>query len=408
MQPTIAAVGIHNVGKSTGLNAAIGDTICESRVTESTALPTTLMRDPEKAQTKVYGVMDGDGHTRYAPLSQLTDYTPKDNDCRLFLYHNSTPLADAVFIDVPGRASISKTEHNQRAAEFVADPSNYDILLDILTPRCTELTLTQVPTPTPRIVLINKVDELANWSATDPLAIIETTVSTYREEILSNVEDGIEPCVIGYAAIVGLASEMFDDDLLNRLLQLTKTHGKDLLSNSQFFRIEEAKAIVDAANSQLTAPWWNETRPAYPAIKFAIGLAMSEGIADADVLRQRMYTLSGMDTLQQTLLTLIPLTQCRRETLKLTSRYESDALKLETELAEIRALITDTERLSHKHRTNLASTEERAYLKKMRSYLAKHACVYSKLSHLTQQASDDTEQQYTDTVNDAVREPLGT
>lgn len=407
----IAAVGLNNAGKSTSLSAIIGTPVCEPKVTENTAIVTTLMRDAEKADAKIYGVMDRDRQMRYAPLCELADDTPAANDDRLFLYHSGTTetqLGDAVFIDVPGRASVSKDDHNRRAAEFVADPSNYDILLDILTPRCTELTLTQVPTPTPRIVLINKVDELVNWSVADPLANIEKTVSTYTDEVLSQVEDGITPHVIGYSAIVGLASEILDNALFDRVLRLTKTHGKDLLSNSRFFRIEEATAIVDTANNQLTAPWWHETRPAYPAIRCAIGIAMSEeGITDPDVLRQRMSTFSGVDTLRKTLLSLIPLTEYRRETRQMASRYAKDTLKIENELAEIRTLLTDTDRLWQKHSTHLASTQERVYLKKVRPFLAKYASVYAKLAHFTQQAAADTQQQYANKVNAAMREPCG-
>ena len=411
--PQIAAIGENNVGKSLTIDSIIDDPvpIFENRVRECTAIVTTLIRDAEKADAKIYGVMDRDGEMRYAPLSEFATYTPDDNDSRLFFYHSGTTetrLGAAVWIDVPGRASVSKDDHNRRAAEFVADPMNYDIVLDILSPRCTELTATELPTPTPRIVLVNKMDERVNWSVADPIERLEKTVETYRAALLSNVEDGIKPCVIGYSAIVGLASKLLNDALLDRLLQLTKTHGKALLSNNRFFSIRQATQVVDAANEQLTASWWkNAPRPAYPAIRFAIGISMAEAITDAPVLRQRMSALSGCNTLRQTLEKLLPLTERRRELLNISSRYLKDTLKVETELAEIRTLLTDTERLWHKHSTPLASTQEQVYLKKVRAYLGKHASVYSKLSHVTRQAFEDTQRQYAETVNAAV-DPAGT
>ena len=407
LKTKVAAVGINNEGKSTVLSALIGEPICEPKVTESTAIVATVIGDAEKAEQARYGVRDRDGQTRFAPLSELRGYTPEADDECLFLYHSATQtdFNDVVFIDVPGRASISNSDHNRRAAEFVANPRNYDILLDIMTPRSMGLFLTRVPAPTPRIVLINKVDEHVNWSTDAPLSVIEQTVAAYKQKAVANVEDSIVPSVIAYSAIVGLAAETLDDDLLNRVLAFTKTHGKDLLmSTSGFFRIDTGRAIVDAANTALTQPWWHETRPAYPAIRFAIGLALHEGITDCDVLRQRMHTLSGVGTLRQTIRSLTPLTALRCETLKISSRYTTDTRNIETELAEIRALMTDTDRLwhKHKHNVNLASTQELAYLKRMRTHLTKEVLACSKHAHQRRQAWNDTQQQYINAVNETV------
>lgn len=399
-----AAVGVNNVGKSTSLDALLGIPLCETNVIENTAIPSILLPDPEKAEQQVYGVIDRDGKCRHAPLSAFADFTPLDTDERLLLYHSGTTdetiLGDAVFIDVPGRDSVSMENHNLRAAAFLTDPRNYDILLDVRTPRCSEHTAIRVPTPTPRIVLLNKIDELCHWGDADPLARLENTVQAYRDKVLFlNDDDLITPVVIGFSAIVGLAATLLEDTLLERLLKITQAHGTELLSSDRFFEMETAKILLESANCQLTAPWWRETRPAYPALRCAIGLAIEEGITATDVLRQRMLAFSGVEVLRQTIHSLIPITQYRRDTLDTLSRYAAVTQKNETELAKARSLLTQTDRLSQKHATRLAASQEHAFFQDARAFLSKQAAGYAKRVHRTQQNAHDTVQAYVNRVN---------
>ena len=407
MHTKIVVYGVNNAGKSTLLNSLIEATVCESKITENTAMVTTLLPDAEKAN-RVYSVVDAEGRVKEYPLSNYAAHTtPADPDARLVLYYSGnqktqTRIDDVVWIDVPGRDSVSKNDHNRRSAEFIADSNNYDLLLDVRRPRCSEHTSTPVPAPTPHIVVMNKVDELIDWDKdADPLVRLEETVQSYTETVLlfNNTENPVTPLVIPVSAIVGLASSVFDDTLLEKLLTLTHAHGRKLLSSDRFFEMDETKQILDESNGKITAPWWEKTRPAYPAIKVAIGLALTESITSPAALRERMTTFSGINVLRTTIRKLQPLTEYRRDTLLTATRLTSERLRNCTELEAVRALLTQTERLRIKHSTRLAANQEHDYFELVSAFLSRHATAYAKRAYLTSQAEQENEQKYAKRVN---------
>ena len=184
------------------------------------------------------------------------------------------------------------------------------------------------------------------------------------------------------------------------------------LSPKSFFDNDERRALAEAASAALRCPYDDPShQPSFPAIRFALGLAMRESIRTPEALRQRLRVLSGIDLLRDTVLaaaTDAPLLAMRRELLTDFKRYQTQADETKQALRQTRALLQNTRRLTEKHTApeTWGSTEELRFLAEMRDYLAKQADSLAKQSHENRQRFKRAEAEYVSLGTDRVSKRL--
>ena len=416
--PIVALVGPAKPGKSTIGNVLLWEPTIGNAFKTGILECTALLTEPVVNASRVgmFTVYDAAGNRRNYPIEELVDYKVRETDQKIMLYcETSNFLRQARLVDTPGLDSTVKYLHNRKAIAFLATPENYDVLVHVINPRNPAVRLeANALLPTPRIVVINRIDEEIKWDAS-PEGVIQELVEQTRAALIENMtKTELMPTVLGCSAIVGMASFRWADEILEGILDLAPEIGDmQRLSGKSFFDNDERRALAEAASAALRSPYYDDPsyQPSFPAIRFALGLVMRESIRTPEALRQRLRVLSGIDLLRDTVLaaaTDAPLLAMRRELLTDFKRYQTQADETKQALRQTRALLQNTRHLTEKHTApdTWGSTQELRFFEEVRDYLAKQADSLAKQSHENRQRFKRAEAEYVSLGTDRVSKRL--
>ena len=408
-RPVVLISGEVKGGKSTLANSLVGFPFYMSEILECTPRVTALVIDPTRVG--LFSVLCTDGTQCDFPIQALADYHPSIDDQKLILYCDACSLLkDISILDIPGTSSTLEFTHNKKAEAFLSKPENFDVLVQVVSPGNPFKPDLNEVLPPPRVLVINRIDDEIIWGekASSPASVIQARVSkTHASLNLCMTKSELMPTVVGCSAIVGLASVVWNEEILQSVLDLAKTGEMSLLSAKTYFNTEVKgvssvkvrRVLADSASrllrSRYDAP---SNQPSFAAIRFALGISIRESISSYEILRDRMRETSGVDQVREAVLAVArsPLVAMRRELIADVKGCQTQADETERALKQTRLLLQSAKRLKEKHTSagTLGLTEDRKFLTDVREYLAKNADVLAKQSHENRQKFERAEAEY--------------
>lgn len=129
---TLAVFGRMKTGKSSLINALIGEKLAITGVEEATATLNWISYG-DKAQQQTIGVHWKDGRFESIPFSRLAEWSGKDQEVLdrvretafIQLYASAEYLKEIQIVDTPGTGSVAE-EHEQAAREFLSPRASED------------------------------------------------------------------------------------------------------------------------------------------------------------------------------------------------------------------------------------------------------------------------------------------
>ena len=391
-RPTAGLMGECNSGKSTLLSAIAGYVASPSGPLRLTPTPIELVVC-ELRSGRVFSIVDRLGNKDEVPIDTLLPTMERlDADAeQLVLYSKPSPLLERIrLIDLPGVRMTH--DHDDVVRRFLEGPESCDMLLHVVSEvdsvnRVFELSDDSV-LPRERVIVFNKIDRVINWAddASYPERVAEETEDRVRERLLKTMDrTDLVPEVVAGSSIVALAAEVWDDEILQGVMQIAEPGDLAVLSAKHYLHketdalpsVKERTALLDVANLRLQGPWISPDfhKPAFPVLRFAIGLGIKQGITSTDELRSAMRDFSGIDRIRSAVLAAAksPRVETRRQMLGKVRKAEAEMLALRQALGETRKLAESTKRMEAKIAGNggngLGKTEERTYYTNLRAYL---------------------------------------
>ena len=388
-RPTAGLMGDGNSGKSTLFSAIAGSVASPSGPLRLTPTPIELVVCELRAG-RVFSIVDRLGNKDEVPIDTLLPTMERlDADAeQLVLYSKPSPLLERIrLIDLPGMRMTH--DHDDVVRRFLEGPESCDVLLHVVSEIDAVNGVFEVPDdavlPREQVIFFNKIDRI-NWAddASYPERVAEETEDRVRERLLKTMgRTDLLPEVVACSSLVALAAEVFCDEIFQNVLRLAEPGDMAILSSKNFFHsevdalpsVKDRSAILDAANKSLQGPWIAPDfhKPAFPVLRFAIGLCIKQGITSTDELRYAMRRFSGIDRVRSVVLKVAtsPRIEMRRRMLGEVKRTESEMLALRQSLSTTRALAARAKRMEAKIAGNgLGQTEDRTFYNGLKAYLA--------------------------------------
>ena len=353
-RPLVAISGKVKSGKSTLLNALHGAVLLPAGPLEVTALPTYMVNSDRAG---FFTVFYAGGRHCDLPISALAEFmaAPDPDAVRVVLYCPPSPLFEKIsVIDLPGWGSTSEFTHNSMANTFLAS-ADYDVRVQVIT-NTNEIGHNigdEVLLPHKRVLVLNKLDDRIRWEddSCSPEAVIDNAVSRCRDHLQGQLESTeLMPEIVGCTSIAGLAAVVWNKTLIQRLLAAAKSGDLDRLSKAGLASIVN-EAVIEKANAELRAWDRSNYQPAYPALRFALGIAMREGITSPDTLCQRLFCVSGIERVRSAIERAVacPLIKMRRQLLPKLIKSQTELAETQKHLYKMRWLIQTATHLGSKH-----------------------------------------------------------
>jgi hypothetical protein len=312
---TVAIIGQMRVGKSTLLNALIGRKLAPTGVNETTATINWFRYDAGELCDK-FRVHWNDGSTQDLSLEQVSQWVGQQENApktrALDFFANSEFLKTANIVDTPGTRSV--LEHHEEATQgFLAEKheaetlkygGRADAILYVINPiaRETDRDLLQFfgeRTRLPGASAYNSIAVVQKWEHLDPnpLAEVKKKCERLREQLQGKVAE-----VIPTSGLLANVAMTTPDEIWSHIAKLAtesppETVGYLLRADSYFCRDRPGAALDSEHRAALSqALEW-------PALRFAVQLAQSRGIADGPTLHRTIRDASGLERLKALLQT---------------------------------------------------------------------------------------------------------
>ena len=384
-RPVAGVIGDTNAGKSTVLSAIAGYVASPLGPLQLTSRPTELVVCERKAGSFFsvvrYGTQENFPLNALLPTMERLDDTAE----RIILYSRPSSLLERIrLVDLPG----VKMSYDDVVRRFLEGPESCDVLLHVVSEVDTVNRVFEISDdsvlPRERVIVINKIDRL-EWDDDTCLAsVAEETENTVREGLLRTMGNtDLVSNVVACSSLVALAAQVWEDEILQGVLRLAEPGDMAILSSKHFFESEidalpsvsDRTAILDAANDSLRGPWVapDYHKPAFPALRMAIGLCLKQGITSTDALRAGLRSFSGIDRLRSVLLKVAtsPRIETRRRLFVEVKQREAEMVELRQSLGSIRALTARIKRMEAEIAGNgFCHTEERRLYSDMKTHLA--------------------------------------
>lgn len=405
MDVKLAAYGIIKSGKSTVVNSVVASLMPEpvpvlpAAALECTALPTVLRLDTDRVG-RVFSVLYRDGKEVDYPIEGLIDFRPCADAVGLVMYIPTVSKLPIILIDLPGLDSSVETAHNAAVEKFIADAAGFDVLLHVVEGTKTVPMPTSERLPAPRIVCINKIDQRIKWEdpTCSPESVRMSVVKSVRNRIAARLgqTEAMPDAIVAVSALAGLASKVWTEDIFESCLQMAHGLRENFaqLSARHYFgdteeiggiSQQERVALADAASASLRGPWNDPTfKPAYPAIKFATGLAARETIETPLELREALLKVSGIVDLINVIATVAnsQRVQSRRAHLSSVIRSQREYHEICRVLAETSQLYETTCRMQVEvSGSGRAKLEAEHFFKQLSAYLTTREDSLSERKH---------------------------
>ena len=409
-KPVMGIAGDTNVGKSTSINALLGRPVSPFSPLHLTRVVGEIRASKEKSGN-CFSVIFADGEETDIEIQSLWDTMEWDTMDgqqkaieRLILYAEPSMLLQKTrLVDLPGL----KMDREATALEFLENET--DVLVYVVESE-TDVRLFEVTDPAlpgETVIVVNKIDKRIDWQ--DPALCLEkvakSTEDRAREDIQKQADGNTE--VVAVSALIALASEIWEDQIFESVLQIAKPGDLAIISKNTYFGEERAgllsvqyrQTLLEQANSCFLGPWRSPAyaKPAFPALIFAIGLAIHQDLKSPKQLRDVMREFSGIDRLRSVLVSV-------SESARITARQE--ALDAEAEivasaksLGEIRLLLDGTDRMAMRV-GGLGRTEEHRYFNELRNYLQAEEGKLALRLRERQQRLSSMRQAYQETASD--------
>jgi len=308
---TLAVVGAMKAGKSTLVNALVGQELAPTGVSETTATINRFRFGPAEACRK-FRVHWRDGSTADLPITEIRAFVfGSDRAVRthwLELFAQARFLERVELVDTPGGGSV-EAAHGELTRSFLGERESRDwggradAILYALTPAALHADGTQAQelltwfgaaSRLPGASPANSIAVLQKWETLepDPLAARDRLVATARKALSGQVWE-----VLAVSGLIGLACLNVDPGVWARLARLAREASQEvldeLLSVADLFVDEVPGAglpVADRRAVREALPW--------PVLRFAVRLAQRRGLADGPALAQAMWEISGIDQLR--------------------------------------------------------------------------------------------------------------
>ena len=377
--PLVAIGGNMDVGKSTLINASLGGLFSPDSPLHLTRFISEIKESKEKSG-RCFRMIFADGEETDIEIQSLWDTMEgqqKDIE-RLILYAEPSVLLNRMrLMDLPGM----KMESDATVINFVRET---DVLVYVVSEtdsvRLFEVTDTATTLPGETVIVVNKIDKGIDWQ--DPALCLEKVAKSTEDRAREDIQkqaDNTE--VVAVSALVALASEIWDDHIFQGVLKLAEPGDFAIMEKTTYFGEERAdlpsvsyrNAILEKANSCLEGPWPSPTfcKPAWPALMFAIGFAIHQEVKCPKSLRDSLRKFSGIDRLKEVLLSVSQSDRitARQEAEGAVSAAESEILRLQKSLAEVRRLLEGTDKMATQVNGGFGHTEERRYFHTLKTHL---------------------------------------
>lgn len=229
----MAVMGEFSVGKSTLINALLGQPILATRVTPATGNLTFIRHGKRPGAT----VWLDDGKQRRIHLKQLEPWlTGEAKANRVEVRFNNPLLAEGlVIVDTPG-SNVDNPEHRQKAREAIPQASVCLFAIDskhLVSKSCAAY-LDQVLAKSPRLIFVmTKIDELEEDELSEALDYA-------RKEIASRIgDDNVEIIPVSAKRALDGQRELSNIDALVDALQTLLVESKNLIVMREVLTLQE-------------------------------------------------------------------------------------------------------------------------------------------------------------------------
>ncbi len=313
MRFTVAIVGQMRVGKSTLLNALIGENLAPTGVTETTAT-INWFRHGQGNQCRKFRVHWTDGSTADLPLQKASEWIGTEENASktrcLDFFADTDFLRVANVVDTPGTRSVIEA-HEKATQGFLGEKleeatlrygGSADAVVYAINPVGREsdrdmLQLFGERTRLPGASAYNSIAVVQKWEhlQPDPIAEVQRKCQVLKDQLEGKVAAVVPTSGLLARHVAEVPVQIWQQvtDLCSRS---TDAGLAALLLSEQDFTDDCPGAGLDAATRRglLAAISWK-------IVPLCISLARQQGIADGEALRSSLLAASGIPALRDLL-----------------------------------------------------------------------------------------------------------
>ena len=313
MRFTVAIVGQMRVGKSTLLNALIGENLAPTGVTETTAT-INWFRHGQGDQCRKFRVHWTDGSTADLPLQKASEWIGTQENASktrcLDFFADTDFLRVANVVDTPGTRSVIEA-HERATQGFLADKleeatlrygGSADAVVYAINPVGHEsdrdlLQLFGERTRLPGASAYNSIAVVQKWEhlQPDPIAEVHKKCQVLKEQLEGKVAAVVPTSGLLARHVAEVPAHIWQQ--VADLCSHSTAAGLDaLLLSEQDFTDDCPGAALDAATRRglLAAISWK-------IVPLCIRMARQYGVSDGEALRSRLLAASGIPELRELL-----------------------------------------------------------------------------------------------------------
>ena len=311
---TVAIIGQMRAGKSTLLNALIGQNVAPVGVTETTAT-INWFRHGEGDQCGKFRVNWLDGTSEDRPLAQARDWLSRSENAQrtasIEFFCVSSFLKDrGSIVDTPGTRTTNIDERSKTEA-FLAEKLERETLkhggrahavIYAINPVAKQENVDQLAryieqTRIPGFSAYNSIAVVQKWEhlRPDPIAEIDRMCERLRQQLGNKVSEVVRAS--GLLALAVLERDREDWDQVVELVSRSTPEAIATLSRSdRHFRSDVQGAALDVGTrGELLG------RLGWPVLLFSLWITGARGLRSGAALRETLHKASGIDKLRETL-----------------------------------------------------------------------------------------------------------
>jgi hypothetical protein len=310
---TVAIIGQMRVGKSTLLNALIGRRLAPTGVTETTAT-INWFRYGSGDLCHTFRVHWLDGSTEDRPLREVSEWIGNSEHATrtraLDFFADTEFLQTANIVDTPGTRSVLQS-HEATTQGFLAEKleaetlrygGRADAVLYAINPvgREADRDLLQLfgdRTRLPGASAYNSIAVVQKWEHLGPDLLAEAAhkCARLREQLQGKVSE-----VLQTSGLLAMACLEVGAETWAQLATLARATAPEALQELLLSPEDFCEAIAGAALDRQTRATLRKSME-WPALRFTLWLAQTQGFDDGPALRQAVWEASGLDKLKAVL-----------------------------------------------------------------------------------------------------------